>query len=155
MRVRVDRTWRWTVALGMALVLLGATGAGASHLGDGKKHKIVYQLNDPGVDKTRFVLNNILNHVEGVGGWKHIEALELVVFGPALQNFVTKGMDGVIRQSLAELQGGGLVLGACGNTMRGMRLTLEQLPKGATALPQGGVVRVMELQEQGYAYIRP
>jgi intracellular sulfur oxidation DsrE/DsrF family protein len=32
---------------------------------------------------------------------------------------------------------------------------LEQLPEGAKHLPQGGVVRVMELQEQGYSYIRP
>jgi uncharacterized protein len=56
---------------------------------------------------------------------------------------------------LAELQGQGLVFGACGNTMKGMSLTLEQLPAGARHLPQGGVVRIMELVEQGYVYLRP
>jgi len=35
------------------------------------------------------------------------------------------------------------------------RFTLEQLPQGAKYLPQGGVVRVMELEELGYAYIKP
>jgi len=148
-------SWRWVAAVVAALFLVGAAGAGASHLGDGKKHRIVYQLDDPGVDKTTFVLNNIQNHVGGVGGWKNIEALELVVFGPALRNFVTKDMDPAVKQSLAALQAGGLTFGACGNTMKGLNVTLEQLAGGAKPLPQGGVVRVMELQELGFAYIRP
>ena len=41
-----------------------------------------------------------------------------------------------------------MALGACGNTMKAFALTLEQLP-------QGGVVRIMELVEQGYVYLRP
>ena len=142
-------------ALALALVLVGVRGAGASHLGDGKKHRIVYQLNDPGVDKARFVLNNIHNHVKGVDGFKNIEALELVVFGPALKHFVTKDLDREVKQALESLQMQGVVFGACGNTMKGMSVTLEQLAPGAKALPQGGVVRVMELQEQGFSYIRP
>jgi uncharacterized protein len=145
----------WTVAWVAALAVLGAEGAGAAHLGDGKKHRIVYQLDDPGVDKARFVLNNINNHVRGVGGVQNVEALELVVFGPALQHFVAKGMDRELRGALAALQAQGLVFGACGNTMKGMHVNLEQLAAGARALPQGGVVRLMELQEQGYALIRP
>ena len=83
----------------VALLLAGAIGADASHLGDGKKHRIVYQLDDPGVDKARFVLNNIRNHVNGVGGWQNVESLELVVFGPALQHFVAKGIDPEINRS--------------------------------------------------------
>src|SRR5262249_41640713 len=90
----------FVAALVALVVLTGSDGARASHLGDGKKHRIVYQLDDPGVDKTLFVLNNIQNHVKGVGGWKNIEALELVVFGPALKNFVTKDMDARVSQSL-------------------------------------------------------
>jgi len=145
----------WVAALVAGLVLIGVGGVHASHLGDGKKHRIVYQLDDPGVDKTTFVLNNIRNHVNGVGGWKNIAAFELVVFGPALRNFVTRDMDPAVKQSLAALQAGGLTFGACGNTMKGFNITLEQLPGGAKPLPQGGVVRVMELQELGFAYIRP
>ena len=142
-------------AVALALVLFGVAGADGSHLGDGKKHRILYQLDDPGVDKARFVLNNIANHVKGVGGWQNVEALELVVFGPALKHFVTKDIDREVRQALEALQMQGLVFGACGNTMKGMNVTLEQLASGAKALPRGGVVRVMELQEQGFSYIRP
>jgi len=39
--------------------------------------------------------------------------------------------------------------------MKGMGITLEQLPEGTKTLPQGGVVRVMELQEKGWAYVKP
>ena len=145
---------RWA-AVAVVALMLGATDAGASHLGDGKKHRILYQLDDAGVDKARFVLNNVRNHVSGVGGWKNIDALELVVFGPALRSFLRKDMDPGVRQALEALQGQGVTFAACGNTMKGLGITLDELPRGTRTLEQGGVVRVMELQEQGYAYIRP
>jgi len=145
------------LACAIVFVLFAGAGvAGASHLKEQpRKHRIVYQLTEPGVDKARAVLGNIVNHVNGVGGWENIEALELVVHGPALKTFVKADMDSAVRGSLDRLQTQGLAVGACGNTMKGMNVTLEQLPEGTKALPQGGVVRVMELQEAGYSYIRP
>ncbi len=141
------------VAVACVLGVLGGAPARAAHANEQpKKHKIAYQLTEP--DKAHFVLGNIQNHIKGVGGWQNIEALELVVFGPALKVFTT-GADPEIRKALEALQAQGLTFGACGNTMRGMKITLEQLPKGTEYLPQGGVVRLMELQEQGYSYIRP
>lgn len=140
----------------IVMVVLGAVAVEASHLpGQPKKHKIVYHVDEASLDKTKFALGNLENHVKGVGGFAHIEAIELVVHGPALRHFVTVGMDPGVKEALERLQAQGLVFGACGNTMRGLNITLEQLPRGATPLPQGGVVRIMELQEQGYAYIRP
>ena len=64
-------------------------------------------------------------------------------------------MDRELKAMLDRLQSEGLALAACGNTMRTFNLTLEQLPRGARHLPQGGVVRIMELVEQGYVYLRP
>ena len=105
-------TGRYVLAsLTLALLSVGVSGVDASHLGDGKKHRIVYQLDDPGVDKARFVLNNIANHVKGVGGFKNIEALELVVFGPALKEFMRKGLDPEIKHALEALQAQGVVFG--------------------------------------------
>ena len=138
------------------LVVLSSALTDASHLKDHpKKHKIVYHLSDAGVDKAQFVLRNIRNHIAGVGGWNNIESFELVVFGPALKTFVTKGMDIEVKRSLETLQTQGIVFGACGNTMKNYSITLEELPDGSRHLPQGGVVRIMELQDAGYAYIRP
>jgi intracellular sulfur oxidation DsrE/DsrF family protein len=144
------------VVITSGLVLLAASAAQASHLKEQpKKHKVVYHLSEAGVDKARFVLGNIENNIEGVGGWQNIEALELVVHGPALKNFLTKTMDPDLKKTLERLQAQGVGFEACGNTMKALHITLDQLPAGAHHLPQGGVVRIMELEEQGYAYIRP
>ncbi len=39
--------------------------------------------------------------------------------------------------------------------MKGMRLSLADLAPGFSVDDRGGVVRIAELQAQGYAYIRP
>lgn len=130
--------------------------AEASHLKENpKKHKIVYHLNEPGVDKAKAVLGNIRNHINGVKGWENIEALELVIHGAALKTFLRKNMDLEVKQTLEVLQTEGMGFGACGNTIKGLKITLVDVAEGAKELPQGGVVRVMELQERGYAYVRP
>jgi len=140
----------------VALLALSAVPAAASHLKEQpRKHKVVYHLSEAGVDKARFVLGNINNTVAGVGGPGHVEAIELVVHGPALKTFLTAGIDPQLKAALVELQGQGVVFGACGNTMKAFHISLEQLPAGAHPLPQGGVVRIMELVEQGYVYLRP
>lgn len=139
-----------------ALLTWAWASAEASHLPDNsKKHRIVYHLNEPGAEKAKAVLGNIRNHVKGVKGWENIAALELVVHGAALRTFLKKDMDPEIKRALEQLQTEGLQFGACGNTIKGLKITLGDLVEGAQELPQGGVVRVMELQEQGYAYLRP
>src|SRR3989442_4452647 len=87
------------------LVALVPPTARASHLKEQpKKHKIVYHLDEAGLDKARSVLGNIENHIRGVGGADHIEAIELVVHGAALRNFVTASMDVALRAALDRLQ---------------------------------------------------
>jgi len=128
--------------------------AEASHLAEQpKRHKVFYHLDDPGVDRAKAVLVNIENHVNVVG-WKNIEALELVVHGPALRTFLAKDMDPDVRGKLETLLAGGLRFDACLNTMTRQQIDLKDLLQGATPVPSG-VVRVMELQEAGYAYIKP
>ena len=149
--------WRgWAPGFVIAIVLMTLVTVDASHLKDNaRKHRIVYQLDDAGLDRAKFVLGNMRNHVAGVGGWQNIEALELVVFGPALKGFAKDGIDPALKQSLEALQMQGMTFGACGNTMKNYSITADQLPERSLILPQGGVVRLMELQEAGYIYIRP
>ena len=130
----------WVPVLVVAGVLVALVQADAAHLKENaRKHKIVYQLDDAGVDKAKFVLGNIRNHVSGVGGWQNIESLELVVFGPALKSFVQGSMDPALTQTLDALQLQGMTFGACGNTMKNFSITAEQLPPKSLILPQGGV----------------
>jgi uncharacterized protein len=148
--------WFAGFSLALAIVLVALVQVDAAHLKEiPRKHKIVYQLDDAGVDRAKFVLGNIRNHVTGVGGWQNVETLELVVFGPALKGFVQSSTDPALKDMLTVLQEQGMRFGACGNTMKNFSITAEELPHGSTILPQGGVVRIMELQERGYSYLRP
>src|SRR6185295_16140729 len=144
---------RTIVAL-LMIAALGATGAEATHSKDyGKKHKIFYHLNEAGNAKAIAVLTNIQNHVDTVG-WENIEALELVVHGPALKTFLAKDLEPEVKGKLEKLMAGGLKIDACQITLKRQKIDVRELLEGLTAVPSG-VARVMELQELGYAYVRP
>jgi intracellular sulfur oxidation DsrE/DsrF family protein len=49
----------------------------------------------------------------------------------------------------------GLELAVCGNTMKSQNVTLKDLLPGLIIAERGGVVRIAELQSQGYLYLRP
>jgi intracellular sulfur oxidation DsrE/DsrF family protein len=49
----------------------------------------------------------------------------------------------------------GLEARACANTMQGMDISLADLLDGFHAADSGGVVKLAQLQSQGYAYLRP
>lgn len=116
------------------------------------KSKVVYHLAD--LDKVSFVLGNIKNHYEGVGGPQHV-TIALVVHGPALKSFIATGANPDQSKRVAEFSKAGLQLNACGNTMKVQNVTLKDLLPGFIAAEQGGVVRLAELQSQGYVYLRP
>jgi len=116
------------------------------------KLKVVYHLAD--LDKVSFVLGNIKNHYEGVGGPEHV-TIALVVHGPALKSFVAAGANPEQAKRVAEVSKAGLELNACGNTMKTQKVTLNDLMPGFIVAEQGGVVRIAELQAQGYLYLRP
>jgi uncharacterized protein len=138
----------------LMLLALGAPGAEATHSKEyPKKHKIFYHLDEAGTAKAIAVLTNIQNHVDTVG-WQNIEALELVVHGPALQTFLAKDLDPEVKGKLEKLMAGGLRIDACQITLRRQKVDLHDLLEGLTAVPSG-VARVMELQELGYAYVKP
>jgi intracellular sulfur oxidation DsrE/DsrF family protein len=116
------------------------------------KAKVVYHLCD--FDKVGFVLRNIKNHFDGMGGPEHV-TIALVVHGPALKAFHAVLASADIEQRTKQFAKAGLELNACGNTMRTQNITLKDLLPGFVAADRGGVVRIAELQSQGYAYLRP
>jgi uncharacterized protein len=114
--------------------------------------KVVYHLSD--LDKVDFVLGNIRNHYNGMGGPDHV-TIALVVHGPALKAFHLDGATADDAKKFEEVRNSGLQPAACINTMRAQNVTLKDLLPGFTVAEKGGVVRLAELQSQGYAYLRP
>ena len=114
--------------------------------------KVVYHLCD--LDKVSFVLGNIQNHYDGMGGANRV-TIALVVHGPALRAFHADHAGADVAQRMRGFAKDGLEFNACGNTMRAQNVTLKDLLPGFINAERGGVVRIAELQAQGYAYLRP
>ena len=116
------------------------------------KSKVAYHLSD--LDKVNFVLGNIQNHYEGVGGPDKV-TIALVVHGPALKAFHSMSAAPDLAERLQKLAKTGVKLNACGNTMKAQKITLSDLLPGFVEASEGGVVKLAELQGQGYVYLRP
>jgi intracellular sulfur oxidation DsrE/DsrF family protein len=114
--------------------------------------KVVYHLAD--LDKVDFVLGNIGNHYSGMGGPENV-TIALVVHGPALKAFRAADATPDVTRETAERAKAGLQLNACINTMRAMNLTVTDLLPGFIVADKGAVVRLAQLQGQGFAYLRP
>jgi intracellular sulfur oxidation DsrE/DsrF family protein len=114
--------------------------------------KVVYHLSD--LDKVDFVLGNIKNHYNGMGGPDKV-TIALVVHGPALKAFHAASATPDVTQRADDMKKFGLALNACIHTMRAQEVTLKDLLPGFIVADKGGVVRLAELQGQGYVYLRP
>jgi uncharacterized protein len=147
---RRNMLWGAITALGAAFAASRARAAGERPAQD--KLKVVYHLSD--LDKVSFVIGNIQNHFDGVGGPEHV-TIALVIHGPALRAFRSAEANPDLSQHVGRLSKAGLDLTACGNTMRAQKITVGDLLPGFVSADRGGVVRIAELQSQGYLYLRP
>jgi intracellular sulfur oxidation DsrE/DsrF family protein len=114
--------------------------------------KVAYHLCD--LDKVDFVLGNIRNHFNGMGGPDKV-TIVLVVHGSALKAFHAASATPDVSKRTDDMKKSGLQLNACIHTMRAQEVTLKDLLPGFIVADKGGVVRLAELQGQGYVYLRP
>jgi uncharacterized protein len=137
---------------GAALAAAVGAVAGGPARAEARAQKVVYHLAD--TDKVSFVLGNLANHAEGVGGPDRI-ALAVVVHGPALASFRLANPNRALLQDARERIEAGVAFHACAHTMTGLRLTLADLLAGFAVAQKGGVVLLADLQAQGWIYLRP
>jgi intracellular sulfur oxidation DsrE/DsrF family protein len=130
-----------------AVALLGMTAVQAAD-----KHKLVIQVSSGDQQTQTIALNNAVN-LQKSYGMDNVD-IEIVAYGPGLGMLTAKSKNAQRVASLAEQN---ITFSACGNTMKKIAKKTgkqPQLADGVGVVP-GGVVRIMELQEAGYSYIRP
>jgi intracellular sulfur oxidation DsrE/DsrF family protein len=120
-------------------------------------HRLAVQVdvNDPVV--MNLALNNMSNVAQHYSGTGQKVEIELVAFGPGLHMLrddtsPVKARIKSMSESMPEL-----VFSACGNTQENMtRAEGKEIPLISQAkVVKSGVVRLMELQERGWSYLRP
>ena len=137
--------------LSLLILLLLLFGARAAIAGD-VVHKLVIQVSTDDPRTQSMALNNAVNVQKELGIDNVI--IEIVAYGPGLSMLTPKSKASIRVPSLAMQN---ITFSACGNTMHSIE---EKTGKPVTLVEgvqivQAGVVRIMELQEQGYSYVRP
>jgi len=146
------RSILWAAASAFGAAFAASRAGAATEAPAMKKLKVVYHLND--LDKVSFVVGNIQNHLDGVGGPDNV-TIALVVHGQALRAFHASAANPDLTRHIGQFSKAGLELAVCGNTMKSQKVGLADLLPGFVVAEQGGVVRIAELQSLGYLYLRP
>ena len=139
-----------------AIALMSMASATSGHAADGKTHHIAIQIdqNDPQV--MNMVLNNATNVIEYYRAKNEDVDVEIVAYGPGMH--MLRADTSPVADRIKHLKEMGKVqFSACNNTKQNMEKAeghaISIVPE-ATIVP-AGVVRLMELQEQGWSYVRP
>ncbi len=136
----------------MILIALLLTMSLSSAVAESIHHKVVIQVssNDPLTQK--IALNNAVN-LQKHYGMDNI-SIEIVAFGPGLGLLTKRSKQAKRVESLAMQD---ITFSACANTMKKITKKKGKKPallEGVGIVP-AGVARIIELQEQGYSYVRP
>jgi len=131
-----------------AMLMFSAQLSADSHT----KNKIVIQVSTDDPRTQKIALNNAVN-MQKLYGIDNID-IEIVAYGPGLGLLTTKSGEASRVTSLAMQD---ITFSACGNTMKKVAKKSGKMPELLEGVDQvtAGVARIMELQQQGYAYIRP
>ena len=139
--------------------LLSIAFAASAFAANSKPHQVSIQVdqNDPQV--MNLALNNATNVIEYYRARNEDVEIDIVTYGPGLH--MLRSDTSPVQDRLKRLKDmafpGKIQFSACNNTKQGMEKTeghaISVVPE-ATVVPSG-VVRLMELQEQGWSYVRP
>jgi intracellular sulfur oxidation DsrE/DsrF family protein len=114
-------------------------------------HRVALHLNSDDEKVQKAVLNNIKNLYEEYGADRL--KLELIVHGPGLK-LLTKKDTKFIDELAQYKKAYGVEYTACSNTMKTMKLTRDDLIDSVDRTVPA-LVRLIELQEAGWSYIKP
>lgn len=120
-------------------------------------HRVAVHVNSNEPKVLNMGLNNVQNLAAYYAEKGEAVAIEVVAYGPGLHMLVPGKSPVEDRVSTMSLELEHLTFAACGNTLRKMSQKAGkdiQIMDEANVVPSG-VVRLIELQEQGYAYVRP
>ena len=126
-------------------------------LADGVEHFLAVHVNqnDPAV--MNLALNNVENVTQYYESIGDTVVIEVVAYGPGLNMYVAGKSPVADRISTMSLALERVSFSACGNTHVKMKKKAgKDVPLMSEAkMVQSGVVRLTELQEQGYSYVKP
>jgi hypothetical protein len=122
-----------------------------THFDDASEHRIVYQCNKADAEYLEHILFSVGELIR-----KHGDNVEIVVacFGKGIHLLGKKPGRPIpkeVQERASSLHSYGVAFHACGNTLKGLKWTEEDLVDYAKMVPIG-VEDIMLLQEKGFSY---
>jgi uncharacterized protein len=130
-------------------VFISAAAAQSTAPATTPKHHVIFQLSEaqgPTWDTVIRHTNNLIKAFEKDGGAQ----VEIVFFGQGLKMLLKTNKD--YEERLKKLSDDGVILAACQNAMKAMKVTTEDLFPFAVQV-DSGVAELTRKQEAGWAYI--
>ena len=140
-------------------ILLSLMLAAPALAADTKQHRLLIQVDQNDPDVMNLALNNATNVIEFYRARNEPVDVDIVTYGPGLNMLRadTSPVQERIKRFKEMAFPGKIQFSACNVTKQGMEKReghAIDLVSDATAVPSG-VVHLMELQEEGWSYVRP
>jgi intracellular sulfur oxidation DsrE/DsrF family protein len=141
------------------IALLSITFAGSAIAAEGKAHHVVFHVDQNDPDVMNQTLNNATNVIEYYRGKNEDVDVDVVTYGPGLNMLRadTSPVQDRIKRLKEAVLPGKIQFSACNVTKTAMEKkeghAISIVPE-ASIVPSGAV-HLMELQEQGWSYLRP
>jgi uncharacterized protein len=122
-----------------------------------KEHHLILQVNSNDPAAMNLALNNAMNVTQYYAETGENVKIEVVTFGPGLHMLRDDTSPVKARIETMSLSNPEISFKACGNTQANMhKAENKDIPiiRGVEVV-KSGVIRIMELQEQGWTYVKP
>jgi uncharacterized protein len=143
----------------LATAALLAIGLASSGFAGEAKHRLAIHVDQNDPQLMNLALNNATNVIEYYRSRNEDVDVDIVTYGPGLH--MLRADTSPVKDRLKRVKElafpGNVQFSACNNTKEGMEKTEGKevaILSEATLVPSG-VVRLMELQEKGWSYVRP
>jgi uncharacterized protein len=139
-------------------ITAGLFSMNVAHANDAK-HRIVIHVDQNDPEIMNLALNNAKNVIDAYRAKNEDVNVEVVAYGPGLH--MLRDDTSPVKDRIKEISElsfpSNITFSACNNTKQGME---KREGHPITIIPQAhlvpaGVVRIMELEEQGYSYVKP
>jgi intracellular sulfur oxidation DsrE/DsrF family protein len=145
----------------LAISAIYAQGAPQTDGKDARTHRLAIQVDQNDPVTMNLALNNAKNVLDYYRDKGETAAVEIVAYGPGLN--MLRADTSPVKERIAHMAtaettfASKIVYSACNNTLKGME---KREGHPITIIPQArivpsGVVRIMQLEEQGWSYVRP
>lgn len=155
---------RSSIAAALALAIVAGTGSSTilsvPASAQTATHRVAIQVNTNDPSTMTLALNNAQNIITHFKQKNETVDVQVVTYGPGLH--MLREDTSPVKQRIATmaLENPNLKFAACGNTHANMSRAESKKPEDIKIVSEAkmvpsGVITLMELQKQGYAYIRP